>query len=105
MRSCRQEWYHVSLLDPARHAAACPRNDLDRGAALQFGPTSPGSSTTELASVSLSPDSACLRASHLHPRRGATSVNTASITCALYSTPSWLGTVSSKVSASATASS
>ena len=39
------------------------------------------------------------------PSAGATCLRMDSITCALYSTPSWLGTVSSSVSASAMASS
>lgn len=39
------------------------------------------------------------------PSAGATWVRMVSITCALYATPNWLGTVSSRVSASAMASS
>lgn len=39
------------------------------------------------------------------PSAGATWVRMVSMTCALYATPNWLGTVSSKVSASAMASS
>ena len=44
-------------------------------------------------------------AAYRQPRAGATCMRIDSITCALYSTPSVLGTVSSKVSASAMASS
>src|SRR5690606_1837417 len=46
-----------------------------------------------------------LQAGHRQPSSGAPWVSTASRTWALWSTPSWLGTVSSSVSAAAIASS
>src|SRR4030095_15293221 len=45
------------------------------------------------------------RTPHRHPSSGATYLRMLSMTCALYSTPNWFGTVRSSVSAAAIASS
>jgi alkanesulfonate monooxygenase SsuD/methylene tetrahydromethanopterin reductase-like flavin-dependent oxidoreductase (luciferase family) len=77
--------------------------DLAQKAPLAFGPNLATCSRRAARRGIESPGSG--EDLHRHPSAGATCFRIASMTCALYATPSWLGTVRSSVSASAMPSS